>query len=104
MLHLVEYCHLAEARLLNISGLPGASCLADQPQVAGNGGAVHADLFGGLLWVNPAMYNCQHPSPSFGQHLDIPSFFGQGRSPVWVAAESAAIKPPLLSSQRKPKL
>ena len=37
-------------------------------------------------WVNPARYNCWRPPSSFGQGLAIPSSFGHGRTPIWVAA------------------
>jgi hypothetical protein len=41
--------HLSKARHLKIRGIPAAAYVAGRLQIAGNDGAVHADLPGNLL-------------------------------------------------------
>ena len=60
--------------------------IAGRRQIAGNDGAVHAGLVDDLLLGESGEIRLHRRLSPFGQHCAIPSFFGRGRTPIWVAA------------------
>jgi hypothetical protein len=77
---------LSKARLLKIGGIHAAPSVAEGLQIAANDGALHAELVGDLLPGEFGEVQLHGPPSPFGQRLANTSFFGHGRTPVWVAA------------------
>ena len=68
-------CHLDVVCLLNIGGFTGANGIAERLQIAGNDGAMHADLVGDLLLGVSGEVQLVLLPPPFGQLLANPWSF-----------------------------
>jgi hypothetical protein len=78
--------HLVKARHLKIGGIPAAAYVAERLQIAGNDGAMRADLVGDLLLGASGEVQPNRPPSPFGQRPAGASFSGHGGTPICVAA------------------
>jgi hypothetical protein len=82
----IIFCHLDVVRLLNIGGFTGANGIAERLQIAGNDGAMQADLVGDLLLGVSGELQLVLLPPHFGQLLANPWSSRHVPTPICVAA------------------
>jgi hypothetical protein len=74
--------HLSNARHFKIGGIPAAAYVAGRLQIAGNDGAVYADLLGDLLLGESGEVQLRRPPSPLGRRLASASILGMIVLPI----------------------